>query len=150
MCMFCVTQALAEERLGWVAGSHPQPSLELLTRPGRIHPWAPTRFLWMQAGEAQHPASCQDKEASPGFDLPSVAEATGFHPKNEVQQDPILTEPQRLGSRLSRDHTQLMCMCRFCFKLSSRTCPEPPAPCPSVRSYGEGFVSRAEENDGTA
>lgn len=36
-----------------------------------------------------------------------------FHPKNEVQQDPILTEPQRLGSRLSRDHTQLMCMCHF-------------------------------------
>lgn len=104
----------------------------------------------MDARRSSTPASCQDKEASPGFDLPSVAEATGFHPKNEVQQDPILTEPQRLGSRLSRDHTQLMCMCRFCFKLSSRTCPEPPAPCPSVRSYGEGFVSRAEENDGTA
>lgn len=51
-----------------------------------------------------------------------------------VQQDPFLSEPQRLGSRLSRDYTQFMCMCCFCFKLSSRTSPAPPAPYPSVRS----------------
>lgn len=95
----------------------------------------------MQPGETQHPASCQDEEVSPGFDLPSVAEATGFHPKSGVQQDPFLSKPQRLGSRLSRDYTQFMCMCHFSFKLSVRTCPAPPAPYPSVRSYRKRALS---------
>lgn len=108
----------------------------------------------MQPGETQHPASCQDKEASPGFDLPSVASilrvGCNKTPFSQNLKDLVPCSPET---------TPCSCACAgfFLFFLffasSSVTGPAPCALCSlplCEELQEEGFVSRAEENDGMA
>ncbi|KAH0509898.1 TNFAIP3-interacting protein 1 [Microtus ochrogaster] len=72
-----------------------------------------------------------DRPAEPGYWL-SILQVG-------CNEDLFLSEPRRTGSRLFGDHAQFMCVCTFCFKLSSWTCPMP-SPYPSERSCGKGAL----------